>query len=123
MIMRNCRGGECMSKLQFLNLEVGMPSGDAAVSRMKNALLTYKRQGTKAVVIIHGYGSTGQGGAIRQRARTALSDADMKGIVRAFVGGEEWSVKKREYIGMCKALEQEDRQIAGNPGVTVVILR
>lgn len=123
MTMRNNRGGEWMSKLRILNLEAGMPSGDVAVSRMKNTLLTYKGQGAKAVVIIHGYGSGGQGGVIRERARRALFDADMKGIVRSFVGGEEWSAKKREYIGMCKALEQEDRQIAGNPGVTVVMLR
>ena len=110
-------------KLAILNLELGRPSGDAAVSKMKNTLLTYKGQGVKAVIVIHGYGSGGEGGVIRERARRALADGDLRGIVRDFVPGEQWAARKREFVGMCKALEKEDRQIAGNQGVTVVILR
>ena len=110
-------------KLKTLNLELGQPSGDVAVSKMKNTLLTYKGQGVKAVIVIHGYGSGGEGGVIKERVRRALTDGDMRGIVRHFVPGEQWAERKREFIGMCKALEKEDRQIAGNQGVTVVILR
>jgi hypothetical protein len=110
-------------KLAILNLELGRPSGDASVSKMKNTLLTYKGQGVKAVILIHGYGSGGEGGVIRERVRIALVGSDMRGIVRAFAPGEQWAAKKREFIGMCKALEKEERQIANNQGVTVVILR
>lgn len=43
--------------------------------------------------------------------------------VRAFVGGEDFlGSKRRDLIGMCKALEDE-RHVEGNAGVTVVVLR
>lgn len=109
-------------KVESLNLELGQPTVDVAVQRMKNALSTYKRQGVKAVVLIHGWGSSGVGGSIKAAVRKSLQDSDMRGLVRAVVGGEEWALKKREYVGMCKALEDE-RHLEGNLGVTVVILR
>ncbi|MBS3984989.1 MAG: hypothetical protein KGZ66_05240 [Selenomonadales bacterium] len=47
----------------------------------------------------------------------------MRGLVRAFVGGEDFlGSKRRDLIGMCKALEDE-RHAEGNAGVTVVVLR
>ena len=110
-------------KVAVLNLEQGMPSVDTALGRMKNALTTYKRQGCKAVIIIHGYGSTGVGGRIKAAVVKALHDPGLSGIVRAFTGGEEWTVQKREMLGYCKALADRQRHIAGNHGVTVVILR
>lgn len=112
-----------MSKVRIVNLEQGLPSGDEAVSRLKNTLPTLRGQGAKAVIVIHGYGSGGQGGVIRERTRRALTDGDLRGVVRTFVAGEEWSSRRREFTAMCRALEKEERQIKGNPGVTVVILR
>ncbi|MBT9134617.1 MAG: hypothetical protein DDT37_01309 [Firmicutes bacterium] len=111
-----------MKKVATLNLEQGGPSVEHALMHMKNSLATYKRQGVKAVVIIHGWGSSGVGGAIRSAVRNALRGDDLRGIVRAFVACEEWSHKRREFIGMCKALEDE-RHLDGNEGVTVVVLR
>lgn len=109
-------------KIETLNLELGQPTVEVAVQRMKNTLSTYKRQGSKGVVVIHGWGSSGVGGSIKAAVKKALLDSDMRGLVRASAGGEEWSQKKRELIGMCRALEEE-RNIEGNAGVTVVVLR
>lgn len=110
-------------KVASLNLEQGGPTVEQALLYMKNALATYKRQGLKAVIVIHGWGSSGVGGAIRPAVRNALRGDDMRGLVRAFVGGEEFSgSKRREFIGLCKALEDE-RHLEGNAGVTVVLLR
>ncbi len=111
-------------KVELVNLELGRPTVEEALRKMSNALSTHKRQGVKAVILIHGYGSSGEGGgAIKLAARKTLGEPIMRGIVRAFVEGESWSLKKREFIGMCKALENEERQTNGNEGVTVVILR
>ena len=110
-------------KVEKVNLEQGQPSVEQALQKLRNDLSTLKRQGTKAAIIIHGWGSSGVGGSIKPAVRKALGDSSMRGIVRASVGGEDWAQKRREFIGMCKALEEEDRQLTGNPGVTVVILR
>lgn len=111
-----------MNKVAELDLETSGYTVDQALLHMKNALATFKRQGVKAVVIIHGWGSSGVGGVIRIAVRNALRGDDMRGLVRAVAPGEEWSAKRREFVGMCKALGDE-RHLEGNAGVTVVVLR
>lgn len=111
------------SKVVELNLEYGMPSAEAAVRTMKNALTTSKGQGTKAVIIIHGYGSTGTGGSIKAAVTKVLGENSMRGIVRAYAGGEQWPARKKELLLLCGSLADYDRRISGNEGVTVVVLR
>lgn len=111
------------SRVTVLNLEFDKPAVDTALQRLKNALTTYKRQGYKAVVIIHGYGSSGTGGAIKPAVAELLSGSGMRGIVKAYAPGERWHVKKRDLLRMCGGLAEYERQVAGNPGVTVVILQ
>jgi hypothetical protein len=111
------------NKVASVNLEEGMPTAEQAVLRMKNALTTKKRQGCKAVILIHGYGSTGVGGTIRAAVHKALREGSLRGIVRVFAGGEQWAERKREMTAICKALEDHENHIAHNPGVTVVVLR
>jgi len=110
-------------KVAEVNLEYDMPIVDVAIQRMMNSLTMHKRQGYKAVILIHGYGSTGVGGSIKTAVVKCLQGSSMRGIVRAYAGGEQWSERKRDMIGMCKALENYGNRIADNLGVTVVILR
>jgi predicted esterase len=112
-----------MSKVAQINLEYGMPTADAAVMSMKNALVTYKRQNYKAVILIHGYGSSGVGGKIKTSVLRSLGDSSMRGIVRSYVGGEQWVSRKREMLSICRDLENYQQTLTGNPGITVVILR
>lgn len=112
-----------MRKVVELNLESGMPSAENAVRTMKNALATYKGQGVKAVVLIHGYGSSGTGGVIKTAVQKALGESSLRGIVRLSVGGESWGSRKKELLTLCGSLSDFERRIAGNAGVTVVILR
>ena len=42
------------NKVVELNIEYGHPTVENALNYMKNSLVTYKRQGIKAVIIIHG---------------------------------------------------------------------
>lgn len=110
-------------KVAEVNLESGMPTVDVALQKMKNSLTTHKRLGYKVVILIHGYGSTGVGGGIKAAVTRCLGESSMRGIVRTYVGGERWSERKKEMVGMCKSLEDYDRRVANNEGVTVVVLR
>ena len=76
-----------LSKVIELNLENGMPTVDVAMRRLVNSLATYKRQGYKAVIIIHGYGASGVGGSIKMATAKCLGDNSMKGIVRDTISG------------------------------------
>lgn len=110
-------------KVVEVNLELGRPSVEAALQNMKNALTTHKAKGIRAVILIHGYGSSGVGGSIKIAVRRCLGENSMRGIVRDFAGGEQWSSRKRDMITMCRDLEKYERTIADNDGITVVILR
>lgn len=111
------------NKVAEVNLESGMPTVDRAIQKMKNSLTTYKGQGFKAVILIHGYGSSGVGGNIKTAVKRSLGESSMRGIVRTYIGGEQWSHRKKEILAMCRDLENFERRIANNDGVTVVVLR
>ncbi len=111
------------NKIAELNLEYGSPTIPVAIQNMKNALTTYKGKGYKAVIVIHGYGSTGVGGGIKESVRKCLNENSMRGIVRMFVSGEDWINNKRSVLAICKDLASYERRIENNNGVVVVILR
>lgn len=112
-----------VKKVVEVNLEMGMPTVEAALLKMKNSLTTYKQQGSKAVILIHGYGASGVGGSIKIAVSKCLAESSMRGIVRAFVSGEQWYIKKREFNDICGSLRDFERKISGNSGITVVILK
>jgi DNA-nicking Smr family endonuclease len=114
---------EVMSRVAELNLETGMPTAAQAVAKLKNQLTTFKGKGVKAVIIIHGYGSTGTGGIIRNAVRRELTERSLHGIVKAFYRGEEGLTVRMEAIQNCGSLKDFERRVSGNEGVTVVVLR
>lgn len=112
-----------MAKVKEINLEYGNPTVDTAVRNMVSQLGTCKGQGYKAVILVHGYGSSGVGGGIKAAVRSRLREPSLSGIVRSSCGGENWYEKKEELLGVCQALSDYQRKIDGNQGVTVVILK
>ncbi|MDD2190232.1 MAG: hypothetical protein PHV71_05550 [Eubacteriales bacterium] len=112
-----------MSKVKEVNLEYGSPVVDIAVKNMINQLGTCKKQGYKAVILVHGYGSSGTGGVIKAAVRSKLREPSLSGMVKSYCGGEHWFEKKKELLSICGSLSDYQRRIDGNQGVTVVILK
>lgn len=112
-----------MSKVRQINLEQGLPTVDDAVRRMKNDLTTAKMTGCKAAILIHGYGSTGTGGAIKPAVCKNLSQPGLVGIVKDWVAGEHWQSKKTIFLAYCPTLKEHTKHIDGNHGITVVLLK
>jgi DNA-nicking Smr family endonuclease len=112
-----------MSKVRQINLEQGHPTVEEAVRRMKNELSTAKMSGCKAVILIHGYGSTGTGGAIKPAVCKTLSQPVLVGIVKDWVTGENWLSKKTIFLATCPTLKEHVKHIDGNQGITVVLLK
>ena len=86
-------------------------------------LATAKMSGCKAAVLIHGYGSTGMGGAIKPAVSKNLSNPALVGIVKDWIAGEKWSTKKNAFLAYCPTLKEHSKHIDGNLGVTVVLLK
>ncbi len=110
-------------KVKEVNLERGSPTVDVAMRKLLNELSTAKGAGYKAVILVHGYGSTGVGGAIKVATKSKLKEGSLIGIVKTFTGGEAWLNDKKTFMEACSQLKDFDRYIDGNKGVTVVLLK
>ena len=106
-----------------INLEEGMPTCDEAMDKLKSSLKLAKQSRYKCTIVIHGYGSSGKGGAIRLKARQWLNAQVRNGNLKAIVNGENFDIlngKARELRGKFPKLETLLR--VTNHGVTVVEL-
>jgi len=111
------------AKIVKINLEAGMPTVEVALRNLVNRLSTCKGQGTKAAIVVHGYGSSGVGGGIRLAVRKKLKEPSLVGMIRNVCPGEDWVNQREDLIRVCTFLRDYDREILGNAGVTVVIFK
>lgn len=80
------------TKLIVLNLKEGMPSVEQAKRRLLESLYAPRGASGPVVKIIHGYGSSGKGGAIRTAIREQVAQWLREGKVLRVVSGEDWSI-------------------------------
>jgi hypothetical protein len=106
-----------------VSVKDGMPTAAAAVGHLDLRLQTVRAAGGGLVRVIHGWGSTGQGGAIRTAVRNHLSALQRRGQVRAYVPGEDYS----EVDGAGRRLRERYPSLRSsiatdslNPGITFV---
>ncbi len=103
--------------LKEINVEQGFTSLEA-IEYIKQVLSSSKKT---CIYIIHGYGSSGKGGVIRQKVRSFLQAQVKNGKLKAVINGEDFNVfnfKALELKNKYKELEQLFRVC--NHGVTVV---
>jgi len=74
-----------------VNIKAGLPTGDEAIARLDSGLAMARASGARVARIVHGYGSSGTGGVIRERVRQQLASLRARGTVRDFVAGEEFA--------------------------------
>src|ERR1700758_3427790 len=111
--------------MRTINLEQGFPTRDEARKRLEDALAKAKKDGVPALKIIHGYGSSGQGGTLRFAVRGYLRQMKDRGEISLFVNGETFSQfeeRSRELMRKVPELILDQDLGAGNKGVTLVLL-
>lgn len=109
----------------IINLEAGMPTVDIARNRLINGLQTARITGSKVVKIIHGYGSSGKGGAIKREVNTFLSQKYSSGVIKAYVNGEDFSPfseTTRKITAIYPDLKSDRDYARGNDGITIVLI-
>ena len=112
-------------RLRVINLEEGFPSRDRACQKLEAALARARKDGIVAVKLIHGYGSTGEGGVLRFAIRGFLRQRKEKSEITAFVNGESFSsFEERSKLLLAKVPELLlDHDLGrGNRGITLVLL-
>ncbi|MFI3129439.1 MAG: Smr/MutS family protein [Bacillota bacterium] len=113
-----------MAKFEELNLEENYPTVAEAMELLQGEIKWAKQSGTECMYIIHGYGSSGVGGAIRHKARQWLNAQVRNGNLKAVIPGEEFNVFNSDVVYlMGKYGNLYDLARRHNPGATIVRIR
>lgn len=113
------------ARIKTINLEDGMPTVEQARLRMNHELHMARRERVAAVKLIHGYGSSGAGGALRVELQKELRAALRNGEIKAFVAGEDWRISDETTWALLKKFPEwkGDGDLGrGNQGISVVLL-
>lgn len=108
-----------------INLERGMPTVQAALSHLSMELRGAKANRVQVLKLIHGYGSSGAGGAIRQAVHRELTQRKRSGFIKGFIMGEDFTPfneDARHAVQLCPALSLDHDYAGCNHGITIVVL-
>ncbi|MCX6926043.1 MAG: Smr/MutS family protein [Verrucomicrobia bacterium] len=112
-----------MSAIQTFNVEAGLPTLDEARRTVAEQIRRAKRQGTKMLKVIHGYGSSGRGGALCIGLRKSFGLRKKEGVIRDFIAGEDFSIFNDTVLALLEAvpgLRCDPDLGATNEGVTIL---
>lgn len=102
-----------------------MPTVEQARLRMQYELHHARKDGCVAVKLIHGYGSTGAGGALRLELQKELRKAARQAAIRALIPGEDWRISNETTWDLLKKFPEwkQDADLGrNNRGVSIVVL-
>ena len=110
---------------RVVNLERGRPLVRQALDRLDAAIVTANLQGVKVLTLIHGYGSSGAGGAIKEAVRQQLPFLLLQGRIKEIVDSEAFegrSTRGKQLLRRFPFLAGHRDLNRANPGITLVIL-
>ena len=112
--------------MRVFNAEADLPTVDEARRSVMEEIRRSKREGVRVLKVIHGYGSSGKGGALCIGLRKSFKLRKKEGVIRDFVPGEDFSIFNDTVLSMLEAVPalRGDRDLnATNEGVTVLWLK
>lgn len=110
-------------KYTEINIKSDMPVVGDAMKYLQDTILRLKKEKCECVLIVHGYGSTGKGGAIREKARQWLKAQERNNKVKTVIFGENFEIFNFKALELKnKYKELSSLMDVCNHGVTVVEL-
>ncbi len=112
--------------MKTINIETGHPTAQQAMDRLTNELYRVRASGVPYAKIIHGYGSSGQGGAIKSALKRHVSVLISRRLITGYVYGEEFGTfyaKAQSYAARYKELRSDIDWGRSNDGVTIVFFK
>jgi len=111
--------------LREVNIKSDLPTVDDAIRRVTYNIKNAGAFGVTAIKFIHGYGSTGKGGAIRTETRKYLDRQIRNKKIKSYITGEDFSIfdeSTRKAFLACDDLRRDSDIERHNNGITIVIL-
>ena len=115
-----------MSTIRTFNVEAGLPTLDEARWLVIEEIKRSKREGAKVLKVIHGYGSSGKGGALCIGLRKSFRLRKKEGIIKDSIAGEDFSIFNDKVLDLLEAVPElrGDPDLgATNEGVTILWLK
>jgi len=111
--------------IKTVNLKADMPLVSEALQRLERELGLARKENTRLLRLVHGYGSTGAGGDIRIAVQKRLLQMAQNGQIRDCIFGEDWSKSNDVAWKLLQAqpeLKSDSDLGRGNRGITIVLL-
>ena len=109
-----------------INLKQGSPLVEEALEQLTDYLRQCADLGIKAIVLIHGYGSSGEGGRIKWAIHDALENNRYSDRVDEYYFGENVTYGSHHYHALLSRRPGLKRYLKrfkeGNAGMTVLLL-
>lgn len=129
MVCQHCGSAElplAMQDILVLNLKHDRPSADEALERLTNTLRRATEVNIKVMIVIHGYGSSGEGGRIKRAIQDALDANYFADRVDEYHFGEHIPYGSPQYQALLKRRPSLKTHLKhfkeGNAGMTVLLL-
>jgi hypothetical protein len=108
----------------IINLEAGFPTVDDARRRLLSEMQSARARGVRVIKVIHGWGSSGEGGKLGPAIRKSLRLRVKEGKASLILPGERFSsdTNGRELVQRHPALRNDGDYNRANPGITLVEL-
>jgi hypothetical protein len=103
-----------------------MPTVDEARQLVIAEIKQARREGARVLKIIHGYGSSGKGGALCTGLRKSFRLRKKEGVIKDFVAGEDFSIFNNTVLSLLEAVPElrgDPDLNATNEGVSILWLR
>jgi hypothetical protein len=84
-----------------------------------------KRERTKVLKVIHGYGSSGKGGALLTGLRKSFRLRKKEGVIKDFIAGEDFSIFNAAVLNLLEAVPElrgDPDLNATNEGISILWL-
>src|SRR5664279_5982389 len=115
-----------MSVIRTYNVEAGLPTLDEARRLVIEEIKRAKGERVKVLKGIHGYGSSGKGGALYIGLRKSFGLRKKEGVIRDAIAGEDFSIFNETVLDLLEAVPElrGDPDLgATNEGVTILWLK
>jgi hypothetical protein len=111
--------------LHVINLESGFPTVDDARRRLLAEMQSARARGVRVLKVVHGWGSSGEGGKLGPSIRKSLRLRVKEGKAALVVPGERFSsdtLEGRELLRRHPSLRADRDCNRVNPGITLIEL-
>ncbi len=112
--------------MEIINIEQGHPRVAQALTMLTNGLYRARATGKPFAKIIHGYGSSGTGGAIKEALPRELRNYILRKVIVSYCPGEDFgpfSSAAREMSARHPEISRDSDWGMHNDGITIVMFK